>query len=279
MLPMWPTRIEFFEKRNIPVKKVCCSNSITVFLTEEGRVYGCGAINYGQLPHNAFEPVHISLIRTFIDPGTSETTPHTVERRTDGQKLIRIRDIACTGSLVVFPSSKNEIFIQGALPKFGILVPSPQLAVVDQTAAIRAFKESLKANSSVCSDIDGFSAEEMVSGPSSVLVRYRNGCVGALGSNSEEQLHNVRKVIHGRSVNLAPSFASTSLFQMYTMTSALSRDVWKRSWLICGSEFSLLVDVDEVYSVYEQVQLTELTHGERICMIDAMRKSLLKSIR
>ncbi|CCW69631.1 unnamed protein product [Phytomonas sp. Hart1] len=277
--PMWPTRIEFFEKRNIPVKKVCCGNSITVFLTEEGRVYGCGATNYGQLPYNAFEPVPIPLIRTFIDPGTSETTPRTVERRTDGQKLIRIRDIACAGSLVVFLSSKNEIFIQGALPEFGVLVPSPRLAVVDQTAAICAFKESLKANSSVCSDIDGFSVEEMVSSPSSVLVRYRNGCVGALGSNSEGQLYNVRKVIHGRSVNLAPSFASTSLFPMYTPTSALSRGVWKRSWLTCGSGFSLLVDVDEVYSIYEQVQPIELPPGEIIRMTDAMRKSLLKGIR
>ncbi|CCW65878.1 unnamed protein product [Phytomonas sp. EM1] len=127
--------------------------------------------------------------------------------------------------------------------------------------------------------MDGFVVEEMVSGPSAVLIRYRNGCVGALGSNSEGQLSSVHKEIHGRAVNLAPSFASTTLFPMYTPASALPRDVWKRSWLTCGSGFSLLFDDDEVYPIDEQVRPIELPPGERKRMNGAMRQSLSKALR
>ncbi|ORC84506.1 uncharacterized protein TM35_000441620, partial [Trypanosoma theileri] len=90
--PMEPARISYFEEKGIEIIKVVAGNSFSLFLTREGRVYGCGATNFGQLPANEFEPVPVPLTRNFLQDS----------KNSNGTQLIRIKDIACMGSAAVF---------------------------------------------------------------------------------------------------------------------------------------------------------------------------------
>ncbi|AYU81488.1 hypothetical protein, conserved [Leishmania donovani] len=247
--PMSPTRIAFFEERGMRVVKVALGNSFTLFLTKEGRVFGCGATNGGQLPPNAFDPVPIPLIRSFQQHGSDEA-PHTVD---GAPKLIRVKDIACVGSLAAFLSAKNELLIQGSLPEYGVMIPSPRFAAVDQGPALKYFAARMGAQTSETDyDIVG-----LTGGPSTLLVRYRNGCVAALGANTEGQLHNVTKVLNGQRVNLAPAFKATELFPVFVPAAPL----WGAAWFASGKGFNLLFDKNEAYHVPEGAAPIELPPG------------------
>ncbi|KAI5688011.1 Regulator of chromosome condensation [Leishmania braziliensis] len=248
--PMWPTRIVFFEERGMRVAKVALGNSFTLFLTMEGRVFGCGATNGGQLPPNAFDPVPIPLTRSF-QQHRSDEAPHAVG---GAPKLIRVKDIACVGSLAVFVSVKNELLIQGSLPEYGVMIPSPRFAAVDQAPVLKYFAARMGAQTSEADDYD---IVELVGGPSTLLVRYRNGCVAALGANTEGQLHNVTKVLNGKRVNLAPAFNATELFPMFVPATPL----WSTAWFASGKGFNLLFDGNEAYSVPETTAPIELPPG------------------
>ncbi|KAG5497131.1 hypothetical protein GH5_01665 [Leishmania sp. Ghana 2012 LV757] len=248
--PMSPARIPFFEKRGMRVAKVALGNSFTLFLTKEGRVFGCGATNGGQLPPNAFDPVPIPLTRSFQQHRSGEA-PHVVG---GVPKLIRVKDIACVGSLAVFVSAKNELLIQGSLPEYGVMIPSPRFAAVDQGPALQYFAARIGAQTPETDyDIVG-----LMSGPSTLLVRYRNGCVAALGANTEGQLHNVTKELNGKRVNLAPAFKATELFPMFVPATPL----WGTAWFASGKGFNLLFDKNEAYHVPESAAPIELPPGK-----------------
>ncbi|KPI85068.1 hypothetical protein ABL78_5873 [Leptomonas seymouri] len=250
--PMRPTRIPFFEQRGLRVAKVALGNSFTLFLTEEGRVYGCGATNEGQLPPNTFEPVPIALTRSFQKRTIVEATDAAAPAA-DTPKLIRIKDIACVGTLAVFVSTKDELFIQGSLPEYGVAIPSPRFVEVDQTPALRYFHARIGA----AVRKGDFDIVELTGGPSTLLVRYRNGCVAALGANTEGQLHNVSKVLNGKLINLAPAFQVNELFPMFAPPAAH----WKSSWFVSGKGFNLLFDHQEAYHVPESTPPIELPPG------------------
>lgn len=260
--PMCPSRITFFEEKGIQVRKVALGNSFTLFLSAEGRVYGCGATHLGQLPPNSFDPVPIPLTRPF-----QQRAPEAVLGATptvgNSLKLIRVKDIACVGSLAVFLSSKNELLLQGSMPEFGVAVPSPRFLVVDQTSAIAALQRQIlslaSCDGATATDAGaaGFEIVELVGGPTTLLVRYRNGCVASLGANTEGQLHNVCKVVNGKRINLAPAFTATELFPMLVPRSPL----WPQAWFTSGKGFNLLLDNQEAYEVPETAPPIELPPG------------------
>jgi alpha-tubulin suppressor-like RCC1 family protein len=267
--PMCPTRIGFFEQRGLRVAKVALGNSFTLFLTQEGRVYGCGATNGGQLPPNTFDPVPIPLTRSFqkhTDAATSGTAVSV-----DGvPKLIRIKDVACVGTLAVFVSTKNELLIQGSLPEYGVTIPSPRFAEVDQTPALRHFRACVGAPVKP----DDFDIVRLIGGPSTLLVRYRNGCVAGLGANTEGQLHNVTKVLNGKPINLAPAFKVKELIPVLIPSAA----PWESAWFVSGKGFNLLFDHHEAYSVPESAPPIELPPGSgNVCQVAHTRQSRLRA--
>lgn len=251
--PQAPERVSFFEQRHVCIKKVVAGNSFTLFLTVDGRVYGCGATNYGQLPINAHEPVPVAITRGLVqgEPMTS--------RGTGAPKLIRIKDVACVGSLAVFVSVKDEIFLQGSLPEYGVQIPSPRLLQVKQGSAIASFSRTMGDASN--EQGAGFVIEELVQGPSTVLVRYRNGCVAGLGANTAGQLHSVIKERNGKKMNTAPACIWEEVFPVFTpsrLSWARGPEVWGTSWLVAGDGFTLLFDNEEAYAVAEEAEPIEL---------------------
>lgn len=247
--PMAPTRLSFFDERGLRIRKVALGNSFSLFLTTEGRVYGCGATNGGQLPPNTFDPVPIPLTRSFQQQqqqqhgGGGGGAP----------RLIRVRDIACAGSLAAFVSTKNELLVQGSLPDFGVTIPAPRFAAVDQASALAFFTAHMGPPQSA----GDYEIAELVGGPTTLLVRYHNGCVAGLGANTEGQLHNVTKELHGKRVNLAPAFQATELFPVLVPTSPL----WGTAWLASGKGFNLLFDHNAAYHVPESAAPIELPPG------------------
>lgn len=280
--PMHPTEIVFFREKGVAVKKVAVGNSVTLFLTEEGRAYGCGATNLGQLPTNTFEPVPIPLTREFQQGGGGEVK---LPQRGEGRRLVRIKDVACLGSLCVYISTKNEILVQGSLPEMGVSVPAPRFAVVDQTKAIGYFTHLL-GEAVTGAKCGGFAICELVPGPSTLLVRYANGCVAGLGVNTEGQLQSLMKVLGGRAVNLAPACASTELLPVFAVdpSRALSEaadgaptPLGGSSFFGSGKGFNLLFDNDELYSVDEYTKPIELPPGERppLAVLRAQKKKIV----
>lgn len=262
--PMLPTRIRALAERGAKVRKVAAGNSFTLFLTEEGRVYGCGATAFGQLPANSFDPVPVPLVRSFVDGEAAAPSSSSLHR------LIRIKDVACVGSMAVYVSVGNEILVQGSLPEYGVATYAPRLTLVDQAPAIAALKQRMlelgwRAEDVEGAKADGFVIRDIVTGPSTLLVRFQNGCVGAMGANAEGQLHNVTKCVKGRAVNLAPSFASTALLPVLAPSPMTRGEPYERlaarTAFFCGSGFTLLVDNDEVYPIKESVRPIELPPG------------------
>ncbi|PWV07270.1 hypothetical protein C3747_103g160 [Trypanosoma cruzi] len=245
--PMEPTRIQYFEKRGIKIIKVAAGNSFSLFLSNDGRVYGCGATNSGQLPPNEFEPVPVPLTRSF---------QHGAHR--GGAKLIRIKDIACVGSLAVFLSSKNELLLQGALPDYGFRVSSPRFETVNQQHALDYFRSRLSDASEDAVGKDGFHIDRLFSGPSTLLAIYRNGCVAGLGANTEGQLQSVRKTWKGREFNLAKAFAADGLLPVLLPAKPRAEEGGTVPWLTSGSGFTLLFDNDEVYGAGAEAKPIEL---------------------
>ncbi|EPY24355.1 hypothetical protein STCU_07222 [Strigomonas culicis] len=255
--PMDPTRIAYFDaKPHMRVRKVAAGNSFTLFLTQDGRVYGCGATNEGQLPPNAFEPVPIPLTRSFQAGGAGEG---------GSNKLIRIKDVACVGGMAVYVSSHNELLVQGALSQFGVLVPSPRFAAVDQSTV----REQFSQLAGRALPADGFAVAQLHPGPSTLLVQYRNGCVAGLGANAEGQLYSRMKTVNGRSINLAPTFAVSELFPVFVPSPA-AEVTGRPPWFASGKGFTLLFDNNEVYRVNETTRPIELPPGRR----DLLRRSL-----
>lgn len=267
--PMCPTRISFFEQRGLRVAKVALGNSFTLFLTQEGRVYGCGATNGGQLPANTFEPVPIPLVRSFQKHSSAEASGAAASA--DGTpKLIRINDVACVSTLAVFASTKNELLIQGSLPEYGVTVPAPRFVEVDQTAALRHFRTRMGTEVRT----GDFDIVELIGGPSTLLVRYRNGCVAALGANTEGQLHNVSKVLNGKRVNLAPAFKVDELLPVFAPSAA----GWEYAWFASGKGFNLLFDHQEAYYVPETAPPIELPPGSgNVHQVALSRKGRLRA--
>ncbi|KPA74504.1 putative mitochondrial hypothetical protein [Leptomonas pyrrhocoris] len=250
--PMCPTRITFFEQRGLRIATVALGNSFTLFLTQEGRVYGCGSTNGGQLPSNTFDPVPIPLTRSFQKhSGAKAAGAATSVDSTP--KLIRIKDVACVGTLAVFVSTTNELLLQGSLSEYGVAIPSPRFVEVDQASALKHFHARMGATVKN----GDFDIVELVGGPSTLLVRYRNGCVAGLGANTEGQLHNVTKVLNGKPINLAPASKVNELFPMFAPSTAH----WRSARFVSGRGFNLLFDHEEVYRVPESAPPIELPPG------------------
>lgn len=250
--PMCPTRISFFDERGLHIRKVALGNSFTLFLTDDGRVYGCWATNGGQLPPNTFDPVPIPLTRSF-QQRTAVQGSSAAAAAAGAPRLIRIKDIACVGTLAVFVSTKNELLLQGSLSEYGVAIPSPRFVEVDQTSALA----QLDARIGAPAKRGDHDIVEVVGGPSTLLVRYRNGCVAGLGANTEGQLHNVTKVLNGKPINLAPAFNVNELFPMFVPSTAC----WESARFVSGKGFNLLFDNQEVYSVPESTPPIELPPG------------------
>ena len=59
MVPSSPRMIQGL--RGISVVSVACGENFTILLTEEGKIYSCGANNHGQLGHGHVEPINAPL--------------------------------------------------------------------------------------------------------------------------------------------------------------------------------------------------------------------------
>ncbi|CBH13816.1 hypothetical protein, conserved [Trypanosoma brucei gambiense DAL972] len=267
--PMQPTPIRFFEEKGIVVVKTVAGNSFTLFLTADGRVYGCGATNAGQLPANVFEPAPVLLTRSFQQG--CKVVPGSVHGGPTQPKLIRIKDIACVGSMAVYASRKNELFVQGALPDYGYQVPSPRFQLVDQQPAIDYLTEMMEHNKKKggtrwmddkgSEAHTGFDIVRLVQGPSTLLVIYKNGCVAGLGANAEGQLQNIRRSQKGKEVNLAKAFTANGLLPVCFPSKpyeAGGKQTAALPWFTCGAGFTLLFDNNEVYDDGGQVKPIEL---------------------
>ncbi|KAG8341956.1 hypothetical protein TRVL_07218 [Trypanosoma vivax] len=259
--PMEPTPIRFFEKRGVEITKVAAGNSFSLFLTSDGRVYGCGATNHGQLVANEFEPVPVPITRDFQTGAPTQPVPRTSK----GARLIRIKDIACMGTMAAYLSHSNELLIQGSLPDYGCQVTAPRLEVVDQRPAIEHFRKIMQNQlgegcGHALEDERGFDIVQLVQGPATLLVVYRNGCVSGLGANAEGQLQSVQRFSKGRKINVAKAFSVRSLFPVLfpAMRSAPLAIATPRPWFTCGMGFTLLFDHNEVYAVGDENNLIEL---------------------
>lgn len=256
--PVYPTRITFFDERGIQIRKVALGNSFTLFLTADGRVYGCGATDEGQVPRNAFEPVPIMLGRHFvrnpegkcISDGTS----------TNPKKLIRIKDIGTAGTIAAYLTYNSELIVQGGLRDYGFSVPSPRLLLVPQDEAMRSFAKSLGISThSICAS--DFSVDALQSGPQSLLLHYRNGCVGGFGTNAEGELLSTLKFFHEKQVNTASAFSSKGIFAVWAPTRSKSNA--SKPWFLLGKGFSMFVDNDNVFPLYKEGFPIELPAGNR----------------
>lgn len=255
--PVYPTRITFFDERGIQVKKVALGNSFTLFLTVDGRVYGCGATDEGQLPRNAFEPVPIMLGRHFArnpsGKGISDGKP------TNKKKLIRIKDIATVGTIAAYLTCKSELLLQGGLRDYGFCVPSPRLLLLPQDAAIRFFSRTLGIDTHAFED-PGFTVNALQSGPQTLLLHYQNGCVGGFGANAEGELLSKLKVFRGKEVNIADVFSFKEVFPVWAPTSSDSSS--PKPWFLLGKGFSMFVDNHGVFPLHEGFPI-ELPPGSK----------------
>ena len=172
--PFHPVEVSYFKERAIHIVQIAAGNTFSLFLSQEGRVFGCGLSKHGQVPINEFEPTPLLILR----PGA------------DVQKRIRIKRIACAGDLAVFISHHNEIIVQGSLTGFGFSSPSPRTHFVRQTAVIEA-----SGDGRVPDVVDVRCAA------STVVVTYSNGLIAAFGSNTEGQIATRMK----GSMNVAPA--------------------------------------------------------------------------
>lgn len=248
--PMFPTRITFFERRGIQIKKVALGNSFSLFLTVEGRVYGCGATDEGQVPKNTFDPVIIPLGRHFVR--SAESAGRVSREPSDPKKLIRIKDIACVGSLAVYLTTKNEILLQGGYRDYGFSVPSPRIHLVMQDKAVNKLKDVLGDKEEEVKT--GFRVQSIHSGPQTMLLRYQNGCVGGVGCNAEQELFSSLKCINGRNVNVAEAFSFNEVFPVLSSVSSCCT-AYTCPWIMCGKGFTLIVDPDSSLKVRENVPL------------------------
>lgn len=257
--PMFPTRITYFDEKKIRIKKVAAGNSFTLFLSHEGRVFGCGATNEGQLPRNTFEPVPIPVGRHYIrnpdGSGASSSQPP------DPTKLIRIKDIACVGSLAVFLTSRNEILIQGGLRDYGVSVHYPRLRILQQDIAWSEFGKKLGYIVSKIPQI-----VQLIPGPQTLLFKYENGCIGGLGSNAEGELYCRLKRVQGRNVNVAPSCSFVDVFPVLTPITQTDCEAHYRPFYLMGKGFTLVVDDGTVYPLREEgmpIELPQSAQGQR----------------
>lgn len=235
--PVYPTRILFFEERGIHIKKVALGNSFTLFLTTDGRVYGCGATEEGQLPRNAFEPVPIMIGRHFVRHSEGKSCSN--GKIPDPKKLIRIKDIATVGSIAAYLTYKSELIVQGGLRDYGFSVPSPRLLLLSQDSAQRCFANSLGVSPDHINSTS-FSINSLQSGPQTLLLHYQNGCVGGFGANAEGELLNKVKSIHGKEVNVADVFSFNGIFPVWAPASV--NVVAPKPWFVLGKGFSMFVD-------------------------------------
>lgn len=257
--PMYPTPVTFFKEKGIRVKKVAVGNSFTLFLTDEGRVFGCGATDEGQLPVNAFEPVPIPIGRHFIK--NADGTPVVSDKKPDPTKLIRVKDIACAGSLAAFLTYKNEVLIQGGFRDYGQSIRSPRLQLVQQEKALTVFRQALGLNTQGENDLLDVRVESLESGPQTVLLRYSNGCVAGFGSNAEGELHCQMKKFHGKDVNVAPAFSTDEAYPVF-IPLVTDFKTYAAPWFLMGKGFTLSVDSDDVLRLPAEAPPIELPPGQ-----------------
>lgn len=186
--PMWPTEIRYLRDHGIRVKNVAAGSSFTLFLTEEGRVYGCGATQFGQLPSNCFDPTAIPLQR--LDSSSEQ----------NNGKQIRIKHIACTADAAIYVSVKDEILIQGSFPELGISINHPRYRLLhvpidndDSTSSssVGTQPQPLQHQQHQKQDTTAKKRKRIValhSGANYVLVQCSDGSLYGLGSNVDGQL-------------------------------------------------------------------------------------------
>lgn len=186
--PMWPTEIIYFRTNGIRVVQVAAGSSFTLFLSSEGRVYGCGATNFGQLPPNTFDPTPVPLVR--LD--TTEARQH--PKKNFG-KLIRIKHIACVADAAVYVTSKNEVLLQGSFPELGLCLHHPKYRVLelpddptDNVAVVEEEEDRTVKRRRLHKDIIA-----LHSGPNIVIVECRDGSLYAIGCNLDGQITAVTR--------------------------------------------------------------------------------------
>lgn len=166
--PMQPTRVRYFEERGVTLKDVAAGNSFSLFLSHEGKVYGCGATNYGQLPPNVFEPTAVPLVR--IEAGKSMTN-----------KLMRITAVACMGDAAVYVTNKHEVLFQGSIPDLGVAALCPKyIKLLPPAKYLTPDGQLINGQPPKVAEITGQC--------STVVVRYEDGTLAAVGSNFDHQI-------------------------------------------------------------------------------------------
>lgn len=182
--PMQPVRLRFFDERQVRVTHIAAGNSFSLFLTESGKVYGCGATNYGQLPPNVFVPTIVPLVR--VEEGVAVTG-----------KLIPIKTMGCVGDAVVYVTRRNEVLVQGSMPQLGVSLPCPRYRKLK--FPVSATEATIESNEQEEPETGGRATDtkrrrggpEIVrvhSGSTAALLETTDGCLYAFGSNLEGQI-------------------------------------------------------------------------------------------
>jgi len=92
-----PQEIEYFSNNTITIKQIACGENHTIFLASDGKVYGVGQNNYGQLG---------------LDGGTSSTPESTIQEITFLNDK-NITQIACGANHTIFSASDNKVYSCG----------------------------------------------------------------------------------------------------------------------------------------------------------------------
>lgn len=159
--PMVPTPISYFAENDIHVHDLVAGNAFSLFLAEDGRVFGCGTSRQAALPFNSVVPKLVPVIR----PG--------------GTLLMRVKKIGCSGDAVCFVTYKNEVFFRGKLPNYGVEMRGEMLQVFPPKP--KAGGENVASGDLV--------VEHVVGRGESMFLALRDGAIWGFGGNGEGQIH------------------------------------------------------------------------------------------
>lgn len=176
------------QQAEVKVKQCSAGNSFSLFLSEEGRVFGCGSGSRGQLPFATQEPTVVPVSRDsrprLIRIGAiSAGGDHTVlvsavktkkkkksRKSNDGANSSAFADDdAATEQAAEVTASGGEIFFLGSLPDVGVIDASGAMREISRGDAVAPFLH-MKSHGSSTVIVDG------------------DGNLWGLGSNTEGQL-------------------------------------------------------------------------------------------
>ena len=91
---------------NRKLKQIACGNGFSMFLTTDGRVFGCGANRLDQIGRITYEVQAVSHTRPHPD--------------THLPVLVKVKHIAAMSEMSIFVTTNNEVLVRGGIEGMGV---------------------------------------------------------------------------------------------------------------------------------------------------------------